>query len=173
MNCTYEEFSIHINDACSIARQCDYSYFNFYEINFCYFGNRLYYTLPILLLSVYICFYILSDTSNRYLSPALTILTEKLKISQNLAGITFLALGNGAPDVISSFVGSDTDEGIVFSVGSLTGAGVFVTGIVLSSVVYYSKSVNVNKYLFFRDLILYMILIIILIIIQQIIMNLD
>ena len=111
-----------------------------------------------------ICFFLLSDTTNSYLSPALTTLSDKLKMSQNLAGVTFLALGNGAPDVFASIVASDDDNGIEFGVGSLIGAGVFVTCIVFSSVVMYSGHVNVNKKLFIRDIILYLIAIVVLII---------
>ena len=88
----------------------------------------------------------------------MTTLAEKLKISQNLAGVTFLAFGNGAPDIISSIVASGNDnsaEGIGFSVGALVGSGIFITSIVISSVVYFAKSVKVNRNMFLRDILIY------------------
>jgi sodium/potassium/calcium exchanger 6 len=79
-------------------------------------------------------------------------------MSQNLAGVTLLALGNGAPDVISSIVASDDpDSGIEFSIGALTGAGLFVSSFVISSVLFFAKEVKVNKALFLRDIIFYLI----------------
>ena len=96
-----------------------------------------------------ICFYITSSTANKYLSSSLTALSNRLKISQNLAGVTFLAFGNGAPDVISSIVAaSSITNGIEFSIGALHGAGIFVTTIVLGSVVWYGKLVKVFKYFY-------------------------
>jgi sodium/potassium/calcium exchanger 6 len=119
-------------------------------------------------LSIYlgmISFYLLSDTANKYLSSALTTLAERLNISQNLAGVTFLAFGNGAPDIISSFVASENDQaGIDFSVGALVGSGVFITCFVVSSVVYYAKCVQVRKDMFSRDIIIYIITLILLLV---------
>ena len=86
-------------------------------------------------------------------------------MSQNLAWVTLLAFGNGAPDVISIIVASDNDDtGIGFSVGALTGAGIFVTSIVLSSVILFAKTVNVNTSLFLRDLFFYVISLVLLLI---------
>jgi sodium/potassium/calcium exchanger 6 len=84
------------------------------------------------------------NTANKYLSCALTAISDRLKISQNLAGVTFLAFGNGAPDVISSIVAAASiSNGIEFSVGALNGAGIFVTSFVLASVVWFAVSVKV------------------------------
>lgn len=86
-------------------------------------------------------------------------------MSQNLAGVTLLALGNGAPDVISSIVASnDPDSGIEFSIGALTGAGLFVTSFVISSVLFFAKEVKVKKALFLRDVIFYLIPLILLLV---------
>ena len=50
-------------------------------------------------------------------------------MSQNIAGVTIMALGNGAPDIFSALagIGQDRPE-LVF--GELFGAGVFVTAAV-------------------------------------------
>ncbi len=86
-------------------------------------------------------------------------------MSQNLAGVTLLALGNGAPDVISSIVASDDpDSGIEFSIGALTGAGLFVSSFVISSVLFFAKEVKVKKALFLRDIIFYLIPLVLLLI---------
>lgn len=153
--CTHEYINAHYEQACEIARACDYNYINFFAMHYCTFDGRLWLTLPVLAIVIFICFFLLSDTSNKYLSNALTLLSDKLKMSQNLAAVTFLALGNGAPDVISSFVAGDEDGGIEFSVGALIGAGTFVTCIVLSSVVLFAGQVQVSRSLFIRDIVIY------------------
>jgi sodium/potassium/calcium exchanger 6 len=161
--CTLE-FIKNAADRCAyVTEACadNYEYIDYYRMHYCVFNEGLYFTIPILLIVLYILFYLISDTTNRYLSPALTILSDKLGMSQNLAGVTFLALGNGAPDVISSIVGSE-DDSLVFALGALIGAGVFVTTVVFSTVVFFSGKIKVNKKLFIRDIALYLFSIIIL-----------
>jgi len=161
--CTYEVIQENIQNACEFVKEnCETAYIDFYAMHYCQFENNYFLTIPVLLVILLLCFFMLSDTSNRYLSPALTILSDKLKMSQNLAGVTLLALGNGAPDVISGIVASGESGGMEFTVGSLLAGGVFVTCIVFSSVVLFSKSVQLTKELFIRDVFLYLLAIIIL-----------
>ena len=42
--------------------------------------------------------------------PTLSLLSEKLKLSPSIAGITLLAFGNGAPDVFTSYAGLKHDK---------------------------------------------------------------
>lgn len=55
-----------------------------------------------------------------------------MRLSENIAGVTILAFGNGAPDIFTSLV-SGSDEGIIMFT-ELIGAGVFVTTIIAGSV---------------------------------------
>jgi len=101
-------------------------------------------TVPLLIFSAIICFYLLSDTANKYLSQALTNISDKLKLSQNLAGVTILAFGNGANDVISSIIASESEgeDGLEVAIGSLLGGGIFVSCLVFSLVVHISKNIE-------------------------------
>jgi solute carrier family 24 (sodium/potassium/calcium exchanger), member 6 len=163
--CTFDLIPKNVTLACEyVQKNCSASYIHFYSMNYCLFNDRLYITIPILLIFLIISFFLLSDTSNRYLSSALTILSDKLKMSQNLAGVTLLALGNGAPDVISGIVASDESGGVQFTVASLFGGGVFVTCIVFSSVVLLSDKVQLTRQLFVRDVLLYIMAVTILLI---------
>jgi solute carrier family 24 (sodium/potassium/calcium exchanger), member 6 len=58
-----------------------------------------------------------------------------------MAGITFLALANGAPDIITAIVAgtSSSDSTVLIPFGSLYGAALFSMGFILSQVIYYSK----------------------------------
>ena len=58
--------------------------------------------IPLGLLFVFISMWTLASTADIYLSPALETIVSKLRIEDSLAGVTFLAFGNGAPDVFSA-----------------------------------------------------------------------
>ena len=155
-NCTYESFQ-STTDKCALASAaCSGKYFNPYTLHYCNLNEALYFSLPILLLIFILCFYMLSTTANRYLSSSLTLISDKLKISQNFAALTFLAFGNGAPDVISSVVASDSG-GLEMTIGALLGAGCFVTTLVFSLVIFYAKEVNVIGKMYVRDIAIYFI----------------
>jgi Ca2+/Na+ antiporter len=158
IECKYEDLMNNINNICEfVTDNCEYSYFNFFSLHFCYLNQDLWLTIPIIIIIGLLCFFLLSDTSNRYLSNPLTILSDKLKISQNLAGLTFVAFGNGAADVISSIVASkDDSDGVEMTLGTLMGASVFVTSFVLSTVLIFARSIKVEKNLFIRDIVMFL-----------------
>ena len=53
-------------------------------------------------------------------------------MSESMAGVTFLALGNGSPDVFSTFAAMKTHSGSL-AVGELIGAAGFITAVVAGS----------------------------------------
>lgn len=68
-----------------------------------------------------------------------------------MAGVTLLALGNGAPDVITAAVaGGSDDGGISIAIGSIFGAGLFVTTATLASVIHNGKSITVRNLNFYQ-----------------------
>lgn len=58
-----------------------------------------------------------------------------LKMSENLAGVTLLAFGNGSPDIFASLAGSSGDTELVYT--ELIGAAIFVTGFIAGLVIFY------------------------------------
>lgn len=146
-----------------VKKLCSGFYFNMYELHYCDFeSNKILSSLSILLLLL-ICFYLLTDTANNYFEPSLTILSEKFKLSPSIAAMTFLALGNGAPDVISSIVaansGSDVNgsDGLALSLGALLGSGVFIICCVFSLVIIFSNSngIKVVPSMYKREIVCY------------------
>ena len=156
--CTHDIIStLNIDDRCEFVKDnCDSDTINFYALHYCIFQSNFLITLPLYTVFLFILFFLLSDTSNNFLSVALTKITEVLGMSQNLAGVTLLALGNGASDVISSLVASSDTEGIEFSIGLLIGGGLFVTSLGFSLVVFFGKDLRVTPKLFNRDILLYL-----------------
>jgi len=70
-------------------------------------------------------------------------------MSPNLAGVTFLAFGNGAPDVAGSVAAFASGNGDV-GVAAVTGAGMFVTTVIAGTVAFLCEA-KVNRRPFLRD----------------------
>lgn len=157
-NCSWDLIRLAPDPCKFVKDNCFFSYFSLLEFNYCTINNNTWLTYILLIIILILCFYFLSSTGNDYLAPALGIISEKLNLSQNLAGLTLLALGNQAPDVIVAFVaGEDENEGVETSLGSLLGGGFIVVAIVLSTVVMYGKEVTVVPANFLRDIGVYFI----------------
>jgi solute carrier family 24 (sodium/potassium/calcium exchanger), member 6 len=68
-------------------------------------------------------------------------------IAFHLFRVTLIAFANGAPDVMTAFVASGNESGILIAVGSIFGAGLFITTVVLGRVIYTAKIIKVNSIL--------------------------
>ncbi|MCJ1311587.1 hypothetical protein MMC25_005260 [Agyrium rufum] len=62
----------------------------------------------------------------------LSTISNLLGMSESMAGVTFLAFGNGSPDVFSTFAAMSTHSGSL-AVGELIGAAGFITAVVAGS----------------------------------------
>lgn len=90
-----------------------------------------------LILVTILLFRLLATTAENFFSPALEMLSSEFRIPPSLAGITLLALGNGAPDLSACInaIKANPSEGISLSLGELTGGGMFVQTVVIGRVV--------------------------------------
>ena len=82
------------------------------------------------------------------------------RFSESLAGVTLVALANGAPDVVSAFAaGAKADSGVLVSMGALFGAGMFTTCIVLCSCIFMSpkQKIKTQKDVLTRDCAFYLV----------------
>jgi sodium/potassium/calcium exchanger 6 len=115
---------------------------------------------------VFVFMYNLASTADEYLSPSLEHIVVRFGISESLAGVTFLAFGNGAPDVFSSIATASSaaagdeskiDKTIgnnITAVSPLLGSLVFLTTVVISLVNLVSKPdrmTRVTPKFFLRD----------------------
>lgn len=94
---------------------------------------------------------LLAQTANNYLSPTLSEICKKLGVAYDVAGVTFLAFGNGAPDFFSLIASFSGGVDILVGVGALLGGSVFVCTVVVGSIALLSPC-EVSKSLFLRDI---------------------
>jgi len=79
----------------------------------------------------------------------LSTIANILGMSESMAGVTFLAFGNGSPDVFSTFAAMKTHSGSL-AVGELIGAAGFITAVVAGSMALV-RPFNVARKSFVRD----------------------
>ena len=166
------------NDACAglhdlsdYSSKCSYlkthlftckpkGYINYLTLFYCHFGRFPLLGHTLLLLWLVVLFYLLGNTAAVYFCTSLESLSNILKLSPTIAGITLLSLGNGAPDVFSiiiSFTKSgDADVGL----NSVLGAAFFVSSVVvgLISILIHNRPITntpstivIDKIGFIRD----------------------
>ncbi|XP_071790514.1 mitochondrial sodium/calcium exchanger protein-like isoform X1 [Asterias amurensis] len=135
----------------------DDGFINYLEFSHCAFPHQL---LPLALFILFVwlifLFVSLGITAEDFFCPALTAISKSMKLSQNIVGVTFLAFGNGAPDIFSAVAAitnaKDGDAGL--AIGALFGAGVFVTTVVTGSVSI-ARPFELAQRPFLRDAIFY------------------
>ncbi|CAC5384113.1 SLC24A6 [Mytilus coruscus] len=115
----------------------DEGFIDYLKFTYCNFNSSLRPLALIILFVWWVFLFIgLAVTADDYFCPSLTVISKTLHLSHNIAGVTFLAFGNGAPDIFSAIaaVGNakNGDAGLAF--GALLGAGVFVTTVVAGTI---------------------------------------
>ena len=68
---------------------------------------------------------LLAGTASKYFSPTLGCICTKMNMAYDIAGITLLAFGNGAPDFFAMVASVSRNVDIQVSAGALLGGSVF------------------------------------------------
>lgn len=90
-----------------------------------------------------------------FFSINLSTIATILGLSESLAGVTFLAFGNGSPDVFSTFAAMSSNSGSM-AVGELIGAAGFITAVVAGSMALV-REFKVMKSTFLRDVLFFLV----------------
>ncbi|KAF8754385.1 hypothetical protein RHS01_06183 [Rhizoctonia solani] len=85
----------------------------------------------------------------RLLLPNLATIASTLGLNENVAGVTFLAFGNGSPDLFSTFSAMRAGSGSL-AIGELLGAASFIVSVVAGSMPLV-RPFRVNPGSFMRD----------------------
>ncbi|KAK7396124.1 hypothetical protein VNO78_16907 [Psophocarpus tetragonolobus] len=146
-------------------------YINYLQIFYCSFENFPILGQTLLALWLVVLFYVLGDTASNYFCNSLEGLSNILRLSPTIAGVTLLSLGNGAPDFFASvvsFTGSNSNGAV--GINSILGGSFFVSCAVLGiiSILVSPKQVEVDKANFIRDVVFFLFSLLILLIIVYI-----
>lgn len=162
--CSYEAImAVAKTEICTwLNKNCkSQDVFNFYKLRYCrlddnWLGSILFLISCILLIVV--AFYILGKIAQIYLTPVLTKISNALRMSETLSGVTLLAFANGAPDIISAAAAAESDGGIYITIGNLYGAGLFCATLVLARCIQVSpKPIRMQPNQWNRDIVFYII----------------
>ncbi|KGO40846.1 Sodium/calcium exchanger membrane region [Penicillium expansum] len=105
------------------------SYLQFY---YCGLADAKPVAFTILILWLSLLFSTIGIAASDFLCIDLSTLASILGLSESLTGVTFLAFGNGSPDVFSTFAAMRSNSGSL-AIGELIGAATFITSVVAGS----------------------------------------
>ncbi|KAM6894384.1 sodium/potassium/calcium exchanger 2 isoform 2-T2 [Lycodopsis pacificus] len=109
-------------------------------------------------------FIALAIVCDEFFVPALTVITEKLTISDDVAGATFMAAGGSAPELFTSIIGVFISHSNV-GIGTIVGSAVFNILFVIGMCAIFSREIlNLTWWPLFRDVSFYILDLIMLII---------
>lgn len=111
---------------------------------------------PFITIWLILLFRMLGSTAEDFFSPSLEMFSMKLGLPPRFAGVTLLALGNGAADVSATInaIVQNPATGYQMSLGALTGAGMFVGTVVAGIVIVIADGVKCRGALV-RDLLMF------------------
>jgi len=107
------------------------------------------------LLGMIYMFYALALVCDHYFVPALDVIIEKLGVSPDVAGATFMAAGGSAPELFTAIIGvfiATSDVGI----GTIVGSAVFNVLFVIAACAFASKkALDLTAWPLLRDTLFY------------------
>ncbi|XP_033618307.1 mitochondrial sodium/calcium exchanger protein isoform X6 [Fukomys damarensis] len=116
---------LNVSDRCAFVRSnpschSDSGYLDYLEGIFCHFAPGLLpLTITLYVLWLLYLFLVLGVTAAKFFCPNLSAIATTLKLSHNVAGVTFLAFGNGAPDIFSALVAFSDPRTASLAIGAL------------------------------------------------------
>ncbi|XP_065497969.1 sodium/potassium/calcium exchanger 1 [Caloenas nicobarica] len=102
-------------------------------------------------------FVALAIVCDEYFVPALGVITEKLQISDDVAGATFMAAGGSAPELFTSLIGVFISHSNV-GIGTIVGSAVFNILFVIGTCALFSREIlHLTWWPLFRDISFYIV----------------
>ena len=124
--------------------------FSYLQLYFCLLSGFKPLAFCILVLWASLLFSTIGIAASDFFCVNLSTIATILGMSESMAGVTFLAFGNGSPDVFSTFAAMSTHSGSL-AIGELIGAAGFITAVVAGSMALV-RPFRVAKKSFVRDL---------------------
>lgn len=123
--------------------------FSYLQLYYCKLHKAQPVAFIILVLWLGLLFSTIGIAASDFFCINLSTISSILGMSESMAGVTFLAFGNGSPDVFSTFAAMKTHSGSL-AVGELIGAAGFITAVVAGSMAL-ARPFKVARKSFIRD----------------------
>ncbi|KAG1672211.1 hypothetical protein FOA52_002912 [Chlamydomonas sp. UWO 241] len=143
--------NVPLDHVCEFVMTCESdSRIPYAQLYYCYALPRgpaaqLAFLAALMLAFLPLLFTLLCDASEFYMSPTMALLSQAIPgLQPRVAGVTFVAMGNGAPD-LSSNINAIKSGSVLLSLGALTGASMFVQCIVGSEVIRLAHGVETRS----------------------------
>ncbi|KAI7832253.1 Sodium/calcium exchanger protein-domain-containing protein [Gamsiella multidivaricata] len=140
-------------DRCAFVEQycADYpaGLINYLHFYFCDLGKLPALAVVVLCVWMFFLFGFVGVAASDFFCPNLSTIAKQLHLSESMTGVTFLAFGNGSPDVFSTFSAIGAGSGSL-AIGELVGAASFITSVVVGSMAII-KPFKVSRAPFLRD----------------------
>ncbi|KHN96314.1 sodium/calcium exchanger protein [Metarhizium album ARSEF 1941] len=120
------------------------------EWYFCTFRGVKPIAFSLLVIWLGLLFTTIGIAASDFFSINLSTIAAILGLSESLAGVTFLAFGNGSPDVFSTFAAMSSNSPSM-ALGELIGAACFITGVVAGSMALV-REFRVDRRTYARDI---------------------
>lgn len=145
---------VHLaEDQCAFVRaHCqddDAGLLSYLSLYYCDLAHVQPFALALLTAWLGLLFTTIGIAASDFFSVNLSTIANILGLSESLAGVTFLAFGNGSPDVFSTFAAMGSNSGSM-AVGELIGAAGFITAVVAGSMALV-REFKVTRRTFVRD----------------------
>lgn len=124
-------------------------YFDYLQFYYCSMRSVKPLGFTILISWLVLLFTTIGIAASDFFCPNLSTIAQKLGMSESMAGVTFLAFGNGSPDVFSTFAAMKAGSGSL-AVGELIGAASFISAVVAGSMALV-RPFKVSRHSFLRD----------------------
>ncbi|QNQ01070.1 Sodium/calcium exchanger protein-domain-containing protein [Yarrowia lipolytica] len=126
------------------------TFIDYMQVYYCSpYGQRPF-LLIMLLLWLLTLFMTLGIAASDFLCPNLGTISSLLGMSESLAGVTFLAFGNGSPDLFSTYSSMKIGSGSL-AIGELIGAASFISAVVVGAMAL-ARPFKVARKSFVRDI---------------------
>ena len=122
---------------------------------YCGFGHVKPLGFGLLVVWLGLLFTTIGIAASDFFSVNLSTIATILGLSESLAGVTFLAFGNGSPDVFSTFAAMSSNSPSM-AVGELIGAACFISGAVAGSMALV-REFRVDRRTYARDIIFFLV----------------
>ncbi|TGO82185.1 hypothetical protein BPOR_0896g00020 [Botrytis porri] len=123
---------------------------NYLSLYYCKLPTAKPLAFTVLILWLGLLFSTIGIAASDFFCINLSTIASILGMSESMAGVTFLAFGNGSPDVFSTFAAMGSHSGRL-AVGELIGAAGFITAVVAGSMTLV-REFKVGKKTFVRDI---------------------